>query len=44
MSNLQILIPLLITTIVAVVGWYIAHFLSFKHDRASLEFYWAAAH
>ncbi|MBW2740339.1 MAG: hypothetical protein JRE64_16175 [Deltaproteobacteria bacterium] len=35
MINLQILIPLIITTIVAVVGWYIAHFLSFKRDRAN---------
>jgi hypothetical protein len=33
--NLQILIPLLITTFVAIVGWYVAHRFSVSRDVAN---------
>ena len=33
--NWQLLIPLLITTVVAVVGWLIAHALAAARDRAN---------
>ncbi len=31
--NLDLLIPLLITTVVAIIGWYVAHGLNMRRDR-----------
>jgi hypothetical protein len=31
--NWELLIPLLITTLVAIIGWYVAHFFASKRDQ-----------
>lgn len=35
--NLQLLIPLLITAVVTICGWYIAHLLAAKRDRRNKQ-------